>query len=287
MRNPGLKTYMGAVLWAMLLLSPGCVERQLEERVPDALLSIEFRWPDDFMAEGVQIWILDGNGSLHTTSLCDASRHELTLPTGIYSIRSVNTGIVNADCVDTGIIRARKDETTGLLLNVGNIYCAGAEEITVQGGVEPVELVLQHKNLVRTIRFELNIEEVGEFVKMELQLSGIVPSVRVSDGMDAGEPTGKIGATVRQERRSGSGTSNTAEISVLGWRGNNLLTGTISRPGGEVESIIPQDIRSRLDGIPDSGGSVSFQVKISSGVEIGISVSVTSWKSGTGIGTVN
>lgn len=287
MRNDRYIIYMKAALFALLLSAiSGCVERELAERPAGGLLRMDFRWPEDCEVAGTRVWIQDKDGTPHTSCLCDAYSHELRLPQGVYSIRSVNTDLINADCGDDGIIRARKDNAKGTLLNVGKVYCAGADGITVEGGDRPAEIILHHKNVVKTIRLVLDTEEIGPFEVMELSLSGIVPSVRVSDGSDAGDSAEDAGVTVGINSRGASDACYTVEMSVFGWRGDNTLTATIHRAGGSVETILPQEIGSLLDGLSESGGSGYIMLKMSDGGEIGVSVTVCSWQSGTGSGTV-
>lgn len=285
--NPAVSFTRLLMLLALLLsVVSGCAEREQAECPTDGLLRMDFRWPEDCEVAGTQVWISDGqDGTLHTSCRCDAYSHELRLPQGIYSIRSANTDFINADYIGNGIIRIRKDNAKGTLLNVGKVYCTGVDGITVEAGGLPAEVVLHHKNVVRTIRLVLDTEGIGPFEMMELRLSGIVPSVCVSDGSDAGEPAEDAGVTVRTNSRGDSGTRHTAVMSVFGWRGANTLTATVHRAGGSVETVLPQEIGSLLDGLSASGGSGYITLKMSSG-EIGVSVTVSSWQSGTGTGTV-
>ncbi len=288
MRNYRYLIYMKAVLPALLVcLAGGCVERELTERPTDGVLRVEFRWPEECEPDGTQVFIHTPDGTLYTSQSCDAYSHEFRLPRGVYSIRSVNTGPVNADCTDASIIRARTDPAKGTLLNVGNVCCTGADRIEVTGGT-PAEVTLHHRNAVKTIRFELDTEEVGPFETMELRLSGIVPSVCVSDGSDAGEPEGAVETTVEVETdsRNVSATRHTASMSVFGWRGGNTLTATVHRAGGTIEDALPQEIGSLLDELSESGGTVRITLRMPDGGEIGVSVTVSSWQEGTGSGTV-
>lgn len=287
MRNYRYIIYMRTVLLALLVcLAGGCVERELTERPADGVLRVDFRWPEECEPDGTQIFIHTPDGTLYTSQSCDAYSHEFRLPRGVYSIRSVNTGLINADCTDASIIRARTDPAKGTLLNVGNVCCTGADGIPVEAGDEPTEIVLHHRNAVKTIRFELDTEEVGPFETMELRLSGIVPSVRVSDGSDAGEPEGSVETTVETDSRDVSATRHTASVSVFGWRGSNTLTATVHRAGGTVETALPQEIGSLLDELSESGGTVRITLRMPDGGEIGVSVTVSSWQEGTGSGTV-
>lgn len=282
-------TYMKTVLPALLVcLAGGCVERELTERPADGVLRVDFRWPEECEPDGTQVFIHTPDGTLYTSQSCDAYSHEFRLPRGVYSIRSVNTGPVNADCTDASVIRARTDPAKGTLLNVGNVCCTGADGITVEAGGEPTGIVLHHRNAVRTIRFELDTEEIGPFETMELRLTGIVPSVRVSDGSDAGEPEGAVETTVEVETdsRNVSATRHTASMSVFGWRGSNTLTATVHRADGTIEDALPQEIGSLLDGLSDSGGTVYITLRMPDGGEIGVSVTVSSWQDGTGSGSV-
>lgn len=289
MRNYRYLIYMKAVLPALFVcLAGGCVERELTERPSDGVLRVDFRWPEECEPDGTQIFIHTPDGTLYTSQSCDAYGHEFRLPRGVYSIRSVNTGLINADCTDASIIRARTDPAKGTLLNVGNVCCTGADGIPVEAGGEPTGIVLHHRNAVRTIRFELDTEEVGPFETMELRLSGIVPSVRVSDGSDAGEPEESVETTVEVETdsRDVSATRHTASVSVFGWRGSNTLTATVHRADGTVENALPQEIGSLLDELSESGGTVRITLRMPDGGEIGVSVTVSSWQEGTGSGTV-
>lgn len=289
MRNDRYIIYMKAALIAVLaFIASGCVERDLLEReLPsEGLLRVNFSWPEECNVPGARLWLCAPDGTLLGDEMCDAYSHEFTAAPGVYSLCTVNTDLINADCIGSEMVRARMDNKKGILMNVGKVYCTGVDNIAVKAGDQPTEVTLCPKNAVRTIRFELDTEGVGSFEAMELRLSGIVPSVRVSDGGDAGESTGDAGATVKTDNRAVSTTSHTAEMSVFGWRGENVLTATVHRADGSVVTSVPQEIGSQLDKFSESGVPVHITLRMPDGGEIGLSVTVSAWQSGTGSGTV-
>ncbi|UVR25560.1 FimB/Mfa2 family fimbrial subunit [Parabacteroides distasonis] len=289
MRNDRYIIYMKAALFAVLaFITSGCVERDLLEReLPsEGLLRVNFSWPEESDVPGARLWLCAPDGMPLADELCDAVNHEFIIMQGIYSLRTVNTGLINADCIGPDMVRARTDNGKGILMNVGKVYCTGADNISVKADNGTTEVTLHPKNAVRTIRFELDTEGVGPFEAMELRLSGIVPSVRISDGGDAGEPTGDASATVKAEGRAVSATSHTAEMSVFGWRGENVLTATVHRADGSVETSVPQEIGDLLDKFSESGVPIHITLRMPDGGEIGLSVTVSAWQIGTGSGTV-
>lgn len=289
MRNDRYIIYMKAALFAVLVfILSGCVERDLLEReLPsEGLLRVNYLWPEECDVQGARIWLCAPDGTPLADELCDAVSHEFTAAPGDYSLRSVNTGLINADCIGPDMVRARTDNGKGILMNVGKVYRAGADNIAVKAGDRPTEVTLYPKNAVRTVRFELDTEGVGSFEAMELRLSGIVPSVRISDGGDAGEPTGDAGATVKTEGRAVSTTRHTAEMSVFGWRGENVLTAIVRRADGSVATSVPLEIGDLLNKFSESGVPIHITLRMPDGGEIGLSVTVSAWQSGTGSGTV-
>lgn len=289
MRSDRYIIHMKAALFAVLaFITSGCVERDLleRERLSEGLLHVNFSWPEGCDVPGARIWLYAPDGEPLADELCDAYSHEFILMKGFYSLRTVNTDLINADCTGFGTVRAREDSGKGMLMNVGKVYCTGADNIAVKADNEPTEITLCPKNAVKTIRFELDTKDVGEFEAMELRLSGIIPSVRISDGNDAGETTGYVGARVQAESRAGSATYHSAEMSVFGWRGENMLTAIVRRADGSVETSVPQEIGDLLDKFSESGVPVHITLRMPDGGEIGLSVTVSSWQSGTGSGTV-
>lgn len=289
MRNDRYIIYMKAALFAVLaFIASGCVERGLLEReLPsEGLLRVNFSWPEECNVPGARLWLCAPDGTLLADEMCDAVGHEFVIAQGVYSLRSVNTGFINADCIGSETVRARTDNEKGILMNVGKVYCTGADNIAVKADNGTTEITLHPKNAVKTIRFELDTEDVGPFEAMELRLSGIVPSVRISDGGDAGEPTGDVGAMVKTDNRAVSTTSHTAGMSVFGWRGENVLTATVHRADGSVETSVPQEIGDLLDKFSESGIPIHITLRMPDGGEIDLSVTVSAWQSGTGSGTV-
>lgn len=283
------KKHIKATLFAAVaFITSGCVERDLLERgrPTEGILRVNYSWPKECDVQGARIWLCATDGTPIADEQCDAVSHEFTAAPGVYSLRTINTGFINADCIGSETVRAREDSGKGILMNVGKVYCAGTDNIAVKAGEQPTEVTLRPKNAVKTIRFELDTESVGPFETMELRLSGIVPSVRISDGGDAGEPTDDVGATVQAGGRAVSVTSHTTEMSVFGWRGENVLTAIIRRADGSVETSVPQEISDLLDEFSESGIPVRITLKMPDGSEIGLSVTVSAWQSGTGSGTV-
>lgn len=275
-----------ASLILLLLLTVGCVERELTERPSVGILRVGFSWPGECGVTGARIWLDDSEGRLLADEQCDAYGYAFHVAQGVYSICSVNTDMINADCTGSQTVRAREDREKGILLNVGKVYCAGEDRIAVSAGSRPTEVTLHPENVVKTIRFILYTEDAGPFDMLELRLSGIVPSVRICDGDDAGEPVAYGGTTVGAGSRASSSPTYAAEMSVFGWRGENLLTATIYRSDGSVETSVPQEIGDFLDQSAENGIPIRIVLNLPGGREIALSVTVNAWQSGTGSGTV-
>lgn len=275
----------------MLLLSAaaltGCAERELSERPADGVLKIDLVWPDGQSVAGGRIWLYGNNGLLFTAMECGAGGYEGRVPADTYTILAANSDCANANCEkpeswQEHCMKASIDTETNTLRHVGKVFCIGTKEVSVQRGNRPTEITLCPKNTVKRLHFRIAPEYIADIAGMNVRMTGIVPSVRLIDGCDAGEPTGEVTAAAKSETDG----FYSADMSVFGWRGENLVTATVRHTDGREETTVPQDFSERLGRLPEEGGTVDLTLVLPDGGEIALTVTVEAWESGSGSGTV-
>ena len=179
-------------------------------------------------------------------------------------------------------MKASIDTETNTLQHVGKVFCIGTKDVSVQRGNRPTEITLCPKNTVKRLHFRIAPDYIDDIAEMNVGMTGIVPSVRLIDGCDAGEPTGEVMATAKREADG----FYSADMSVFGWRGENLVTATVRHTDGREETTVPQDLGEQLGRLPDEGGTVDLTLVLPDGEEIVLTVTVKAWESGSGSGTV-
>lgn len=287
MRNiPYIIGYVGGLLLSVTALV-GCAERELSERPADGVLKINLVWPDGQSVAGGRLWLYGEDGSLHRAIDCAAAGHECRVPAGMYTILSANADCANADCEkpeswQEHCMKAGSDAGSNTLRHVGKVFCIGTKEVTVQRGNRATEITLYPKNTVKKLHFRIAPDYIDDIAGMNVRMTGIVPSVRLIDGCDAGEPTGEATAAAKSEADG----LYSADMSLFGWRGENLVTATVRHTDGKEETTEPQDLSEQLGRLPDEGGTVDLTLVLPDGGEIALRVTVEAWESGSGSGTV-
>ena len=283
---PYITGYVGGLLLSVTALV-GCAERKLSERPADGVLKIDLVWPDGKSVAGGRLWLYGEDGSLHRARNCAAAGHACRVPAGRYTILSANADCSNADCEkpeswQEHCMKAGTDAGSNTLRHVGKVFCIGTKEVTVLRGNRPAEITLYPKNTVKKLHFRIAPDYIADIADMNVRMTGVVPSVRLIDGCDAGEPTGEVTATAKSEADG----LYTADMSVFGWRGENLVTATVRHTDGREETTVPQDLSEQLGQLPDEGGTVDLTLVLPDGGEITLTVTVKAWESGSGSGTV-
>lgn len=278
--------YVGVLLLSAAALT-GCAERELSERPADGVLKIDLVWPDGQSVAGGRLWLYGEDGSLHRAIDCAAAGHECRVPAGRYTILSANADCSNADCEkpeswQEHCMKASIDTETNTLRHVGKVFCTGMKEVRVKPGNRPTEVSLCPKNTVKRLHFRIAPDYIDDIAGMNVRMTGIVPSVRLIDGCDAGEPTGEVTAAAKSETDG----FYSADMSVFGWRGENLVTATVRHTDGREETTVPQDLGEQLGRLPEEGGTVDLTLVLPDGGEIALTVTVEAWESGSGSGTV-
>lgn len=312
------QTYPSIQIAALLLaagLCAGCTERQLSERPSDGPLTIHLTWPEGAEVGSSRLWLYGSDGSLRYTLDASAAGYEGRVTADTYTILAANadgvqvtnagteSATTNRLCAETEEedgtsatsrnasvatrsattrTSATRDTGTTLLRHVGNAYCTGMESVTVRAGNTSTEVTLNTVNTVRVVRFSLDPNYIGGIADMQVRVTGIVPSVRVMDGTDAGYPTGVVSATAFPDA---SGIY-LADLSVFGWRGDNVVSVTVTYTDGSTEDTVPQDISGQLQALPAEGGTVSLTLTLPDGGEISLVLIVEAWKEGSGGGTI-
>lgn len=298
---PYIIGYVGGLLLSAAALT-GCAERELSERPADGVLKIDLVWPDGQSVAGGRIWLYGSNGLLFTAMECGAGGYEGRVPADTYTILAANSDCANADCERSESwqehrMKASIDTETNTLRHVGKVFCIGTKDVSVQRGNRATKITLYPKNTVKRLHFRIAPDYIDDIAGMNVRMTGIIPSVRLIDGCDAGESTGEVTATAKIE----TGTAETAmksitkgdvgglysaDMSVFGWRGENIVSVMIGHSDGSTEATVPQDLSERLGQLPEEGGTVDLTLVLPDGGEIALTVTVEAWKSGSGSGTV-
>ena len=284
--------YSAAALLTAAALA-GCTERKLSERPDDGPLIVNLVWPEETEAEGraitgTDLYLYASDGTLYKHIECGTERHEERVPADTYIILAVNADCSNAACDEEGdcdecCMRAEDDtDNKGALLHVDKVYCTGTDSVIVKRGNIPTEVTLYPQNVVKYLHFNLDPGYITRIVGMEVRMSGAVPSVYLMDGEDTGDPVRDIMATATEQA---DGTYE-ADMSVFGWRGENILTATLTYDDGTQEDTETVDISDELGGLPDEGGEIDVTLTLPDGGEIELTVTVTPWQEGTGSGDV-
>lgn len=291
------------VLTAAVVLSVfGCAERELSERPADGVLKIDLVWPDGQSVTGGRIWLYGSNGLLHAATECSAGGYEGRVPADTYTILAANSDCANADCEkpeswQEHCMKASIDTETNTLRHVGKVFCIGTKDVSVQRGNRATEITLYPKNTVKRLHFRIAPDYIDDIAGMNVRMTGVIPSVRLLDGSDAGETTGEVTATAKIETgtvesakknitKEAVGGLYSADMSVFGWRGENIVSVTIGHSDGSTETTVPQDLGEQLAQLPEEGGTVGITLALPDGGEITLSVTVRAWDSGSGSGTV-
>lgn len=282
------KICMSSVLLFAAGILTGCTERPLSIRPDDGLLTVNLVWPGGQSVAGAQVWLYDSRGEFYRMAECPSGGYSGRVPADTYTVLVVNSDCSNADCEHYGSWREcciqadRADPTGRTLQQVGRVFCTGTGGVTVKHGSDPTEVTLYPKNVVKKLHFDIDSGDIADIADMEIVMTGIVPSVLLIDGSDAGEPVGAVEVTAQSEDDG----SYSADMSVFGWRGGNMVTVTIRRSDSSTVTTLPQDLSDQLAQLPDEGGTVYLVLVLPDGSEIELTVTVKDWESGTGSGTV-
>lgn len=266
----------------------GCTERELSERPSDGPLKIYIKWPENTDVDGAHLLLYRSDGTLHADIKCEAAGHECRVPEDTYTILVSNSDCSNAECMNHELhyeccmcAKAHPTEE-GVLQHVQNVYCIGEHGIEVKPGNRVCEVTLYPQNRVKYLHFDIDPTYVDDIQQMQLRMTGVVPSILLADGSDTQEETQHVLAntSVMKNRHY------IADMSVFGWRGQNLVTAEITYTDGREEISLPQDIGEQLTALPKEGGTINITLELPSGGEILLTVTVETWENGTGSGTV-
>lgn len=268
----------------------GCTERELSERPDDGPLKIRIVWPEEVTEEvsGARLLLYRSDGSLHQEIACGTDGHECRVPADTYTILVVNADCTNAGCMEHEsaaeccMCADAHPTEEGVVQHVQHVYSIGEESIEVRPGNTACEVTLYPQNRVKHLHFDIDPDYVDDIAGMTLRMTGVVPSVRLADGSDAQDETQHVlaDASAAEDGRYA------ADMSVFGWRGENIVTATVRYTDGSAETTLPQDIGKQLAQLPEEGGTVNVTLALPDGGEIALTVTVKAWESGTGSGTV-
>lgn len=271
-------------------IGSGCTERELSERPDDGPLKIRIVWPEEATGKvsGARLLLYGSDGSLHKEIACGADGHECRVPADTYTILTVNADCTNAGCMEHAsaaeccMCAEAHPTEEGVVLHVQHVYSTGEEGIEVRPGNAASEVTLYPQNRVKHLHFDIDPDYVDDIAGMTLRMTGVVPSVLLADGSDAQDETQHVLA----DASAADGGHYAADMSVFGWRGENIVTATVRYTDGSEETTLPQDIGGQLEALPAEGGTVNITLALPDGGEITLTVTVKAWESGSGSGTV-
>lgn len=286
--------YTGVLLAATALLSSGCVERQLSQRPFDGPLKVNLVWPEAVAGEtvdvdGAVLYLYGSDGALYRKVECAPEGYEARVPADNYTILAVNSDCSGAagqheDDAALNSMRALPLEGNAeYLQHVADVFCIGISDVEVAKGNVVTEVTMCPENTVKYLTFEIDPDYVEAVASMRLKMTGVVPSVSLSDGNDAGE---EARAVLAAAEALGDGNWS-AFMSVFGWKGENVVSADVEYSDGrEPQTSVGVDISDQLGALPEDGGVVEVTLEMPDGGEIAISISVDPWRRGTGSGVV-
>lgn len=304
---------------ALLLALCGCTERELEIRPEESVLHIDLRYPGGSGVTASRIWLYGEDGRLRLCEACPAGGWEGRVPTGTYAVLAANDDRTAVVCGEEGewqnvSLQAEREED-GTLRHIKRVFRAGERAVAVQGRETRVSMGM--KSAERRISFRIyphgtsaqtgkkdvlshvlsnektneshNKNRVvprtasGDISEMTVHLTGVVPSIRIADGNDAGVPA----AGQKAPARNDAGSIWTADMTCFGWRGDNRVTLSARHSDGSTAESLPIDIGEKIAGLPPEGGVIEVVGRWPDGEPIGLTVTVREWSGGgTGQGTV-
>ena len=283
------RIYTKVWIFTALLLAGimnGCTERDLSERPTDGPLKINLEWPAE--VSGAQLWFYDSAGNLYQTVSCDADGYECRLPAGEYTVL-----VINRDGVHTAMDGTEQEGTCcveaeyavegeNILEQVDHVYCTGMGNVVIEPGNIATEITLEPKDVVKHLSFNIDPNYIDRIESMEIHMTGVTPAVYVENGVAVQRAAGEVVSEVVEE-----GGTYTADMSVFGWQGENIITVVVRYNDGSEEVTLPIDISDELGALPEDGGEIDIVLELPDGGEISITVSVQGWDdSGTGGGIV-
>jgi hypothetical protein len=264
-------------------LATGCIRQPVHEC--DGPLNISLVWPENQQVPGAKIWLYSSSGLLHLMTECPAGGYQGFVPADTYTVLVVNSDYANAtyasrDAVQNSTIQvAARSTDPGTIQQVDRVFCTGAGSVVVQQGDQPTGITLYPKNTVKRLHFLLDASSAtAEIVGLDLCMTGIIPSVRVMDGSDAGDTPKRVVVTAEET----GGWTYAADMSMFGWRDDNAFTITARYADG-TEAITAPLVTTQLQGLPEEGGTVNVTLALSNGDELVVRVT---WEGGSGEGTV-
>lgn len=286
--------YIAVALTAAAMTASGCVERELSLRPSDGPLKVDFEWPEEAMSggnsvEGAHLLLYGSDGTMFKHYECSPDGFEGRVPADTYILLLINSDFMNSDCAhdesseDCCVYALQTEDSEGTLMQVYNVYCTGIGGVTVAPGNNPTEVTMYPENVVKHLTFDIDPNYVENISELHITMSGVIPSVRLLDGADAGDQTQSVSAEA-SPREDGTYAGS---MSVFGWRGDNIVTAEIVYSDGrEPQTSIGVDIGDQLEALPEEGGSVDIVLELPDGGEIDITIGVEPWKPGTGSGIV-
>lgn len=283
------RIYTKVWIFTALLLAGimnGCTERDLSERPTDGPLKINLEWPAE--VSSAQLWFYDSEGNLYQTVSCDADGYECRLPAGEYTVL-----VINRDGVHTAMDGTEQEGTCcveaeyavegeNILEQVDHVYCTGMGNVVITPGNIATEITLEPKDVVKHLSFNIDPNYIDRIESMEIHMTGVTPAVYVENGVAVQRAAGEVVSEVVEE-----GGTYTADMSVFGWQGENIITVVVRYNDGSEEVTLPIDISDELGALPEDGGEIDIVLELPDGGEIAITVSVQGWDdSGTGGGIV-
>lgn len=280
---------VGFVL-ACLALS-GCTRRDLEMRPGYGYLKINLLWQNSSVPEVTTYYFYNSRGDEAIVAEGTSAGFEGVLPSETYHVVISNKDMVGASYLtngshDSDVIAAGEvlyRAAPRYIGNVESVYGTGLGEVTVPSSDLPVVVNASPRSYVRYITFMLKGDALENVTALEVEVSGIIHTVKAFTGEYATTETSFIRA---EASRKTAEADFSALVSVFGFIGTNEVKAKVTFSGQDDVTTLPRDITDDLAALPDEGGTVIIPLEFPDGGSFDLSIEVHPWGWGENGGAI-
>lgn len=289
--NSKINIYIVSSLVLIVLLSFGCTRRDLEMRPDNGYLKINLFWSQSSVPEVTTYYFYNSRGDKAIVAEGTSSGFEGWLPAETYHVVISNkemsgasyqaNGSHESDIVMAGEVAYRS--APAYIGNVEKVFGTGLRDIEVQQSETPVVVDAYPRSYTRYITFILRSDELDNVSAMEVDVNGIIHSVKAFSGEAASLETSAIRSNAF---RSGTEKDFKTTVSVFGFIGKTEVTADITFSDGDTVTSLPYDATDDLAALPDEGGTVIIPLELPNGGEFNLSMVVHPWVQGGNGGVI-